>query len=389
MKIKKRRLSLDQVKYIANADLQNDVRSKFTRPTKLRLKQPVCKIDDEYNSLDDLNDNIEHEMKFKKRDRLYSKGIKVKRNLLNEDELSLYDKKGYLLPAKTLSEYIYQMPSKEECDIFIDKTKNSLSKYETFIYYLKMIFINNAYFQNLFPIVKEQKPGRDLYTWIALVQFATTIFLIPFYTRIERAYTNEATDDFSTNQFSGTMVIAVFTQIGIIIFDRYLYLSRMFIRIDKHEIEKLEEKINEENAPVTQSKSLTSLNRISSFNLNNSFISNYMRNKQRKDSQDSKQRKSVYGGDKKMGDMLDDKEEPEENEEISLERGNSHKAIMMKYYFLLFMLILIHYLVFWYFPNKGNQQIQGNNYCNYNLKNSTHCNEVRMNWALFIFYLLY
>lgn len=252
-----------------------------------------------------------------------------------------------------------------------------------------MIFINNAYFQNLFPVVKEQKPGRDLYTWIALIQFTTTIFLILFYTRIERAYANEATDDFSTNQFSGTMVIAVFTQIGIIIFDRYLYLSRMFIRIDKHEIEKVEEKINEENAPVTQSKSLTSINRISSFNLNNSFISNYMRNKQRKDSNDYNQRKSVYGGDKKMGDMLDDKEEPDENEEIRLERGISHKAIMMKYYFLLFMLILIHYLVFWYYPNKGNQQIQGNNYCNYNLTNSNHCNEVRMNWALFIFYLLY
>lgn len=105
---------MDQVKYKVDLDLLNDVRSKFTRPTRLKLKETVYQIDDDYNSLDDLNDNIEHEMKYKKRNRLYSKGIKIKMNQLNEDELSLYDKKGHLLPAKTLSEYIYQMPSKEE-----------------------------------------------------------------------------------------------------------------------------------------------------------------------------------------------------------------------------------------------------------------------------------
>lgn len=180
---------------------------------------------------------------------------------------------------------------------------------------------------------------------------------------MEKAYKSKGTDDFSTNQFSGTMVLAVFAQISIIILDRYLYLSRKFIKIEKQEIEQIEEKI-EENASVGHSKSMGSISRISSFNLNSAIINTYIKNKKRKDS-DAFMNKSVFKGDKTLEELVEEHEDPSDVQEIKLERNNSKRSIMLKYYFQIFLLIFIHYLVFWYFPNRGNQQIQKHNYCDF------------------------
>ena len=61
---------------------------------------------------------------------------------------------------------------------------------------------------------------------------------------MDKDYTNDSTDDFTINQFSGTMVLAVFLQIFIIIADRYFYISRSYLTIKNQEIEKEEELIN-------------------------------------------------------------------------------------------------------------------------------------------------
>jgi len=47
---------------------------------------------------------------------------------------------------------------------------------------LKWIFVQNGYFQRLFPTIREQKPGKDLYTALASFQILIIIYMIFFYT---------------------------------------------------------------------------------------------------------------------------------------------------------------------------------------------------------------
>lgn len=44
--------------------------------------------------------------------------------------------------------------------------------------------------QSLFPSVKEQKPGMDLFPWTATIQFIICLFLIFFYTKMDADFTN-------------------------------------------------------------------------------------------------------------------------------------------------------------------------------------------------------
>jgi hypothetical protein len=52
------------------------------------------------------------------------------------------------------------------------------------------LFLKNAYFERLFPSVKEQKPGRDLYALIATFQSVLCMFMIFFYTKMDADVTN-------------------------------------------------------------------------------------------------------------------------------------------------------------------------------------------------------
>lgn len=92
--------------------------------------------------------------------------------------------------------------------------------------------------RSLFPSIKEQKPGRDLYALIATVQFIICVFLIFFYTKMDADITNNMADAINYNQFSGQMVIALFLQILVMIIDRYLYKSKTFISVQQKELNK-------------------------------------------------------------------------------------------------------------------------------------------------------
>lgn len=73
---------------------------------------------------------------------------------------------------------------------------------------MQRLLYKNSYFERLFPSVKEQKPGQDLYAVTASFQFLICIFLIFFYTKMDADVTGS--DSLTYNQFSGQMVIALF-----------------------------------------------------------------------------------------------------------------------------------------------------------------------------------
>jgi hypothetical protein len=50
---------------------------------------------------------------------------------------------------------------------------------------IKWLLYDNSYFEKLFPSIKEQKPGRDLYAVIATIQFVICLFIIFFFTKMD------------------------------------------------------------------------------------------------------------------------------------------------------------------------------------------------------------
>lgn len=88
--------------------------------------------------------------------------------------------------------------------------------------------------------------------------------------------------------------------------------------------------------------------------------------------------------------IVEDEDNQEEEAKIALTRTDDNFALVLKYYLQWLLLILIHISVFWWFPNKVNIIVQGHSYCDFeDLDTRQNCNEVRMNWALIVFYLLY
>ena len=85
-----------------------------------------------------------------------------------------------------------------------------------------------THFKQLFPTLKEQKPGVDLYARITFWQFIICFYLITYYTYLDARGTQNLE---STNQYSFNMVIMLFIQVAVMIVERYI--SRTNTRIEK------------------------------------------------------------------------------------------------------------------------------------------------------------
>jgi len=94
----------------------------------------------------------------------------------------------------------------------------------------KLVRAMGAYnhFQNLFPTLKEQKPGVDMYARITFWQFIICFYLITYYTYLDARGTQNLE---TTNQYSFNMVIMLFVQVAVMIIERYI--SRTNTRIHK------------------------------------------------------------------------------------------------------------------------------------------------------------
>ena len=80
------------------------------------------------------------------------------------------------------------------------------------------------FIKRLCPKNIEEKPGRDLYRWSIFIQLIILIYIFCFYPRLEGDAT-DISDSFTSNYFSGRMVIAMLFHIGVILLDRYIYLE--------------------------------------------------------------------------------------------------------------------------------------------------------------------
>ena len=85
------------------------------------------------------------------------------------------------------------------------------------------------------PLMDAQKPGTDFYTPVIIIQLLTLVVIFCAFTGMDGEQ-QDITQSFSANQFSGEMVVAIMCQIGLILIDRYLYLtatSQSLMRVDE------------------------------------------------------------------------------------------------------------------------------------------------------------
>lgn len=170
------------------------------------------------------------------------------------------------------------------------------------------------FLMRLLPRQPEEKPGKDYYLTILMIQFIILVFLLCFYTKMDGEY-REISSAFAASTFSGYMVIAVACHIIIMMLDKYFYLSRSSSAFSK----------------IVESA----------------------------------------------------------NSEVELCRGIKwDMSTILKLIMHMTLLVLIHILVFWYYPIHSNNNLNNKSTCD-DIYDENHCNNYQINWSLQLFYFIY
>ena len=215
-----------------------------------------------------------------------------------------------------------------------------------------------TYFQKLFPKIRNEKPGNNLYPAYTIIMFVLIIYILFFYTRMIQDNTYGPVN-LDTTQFSGEMVLFLILHVLIIIFDRVIYISQnpdnilyeyyLYRRnpknnegelIEQKELDEIKRKIKEEN--IT----------------NNNYINSPIEN---------------IDAIKKEYNIF------------FIQNEQFNKPLLNKYILHIFTVIFSHILIFFYFPMKGNINLGNDIFCSIQKK----CNNFVDNYMIIIFYILY
>ena len=145
----------------------------------------------------------------------------------------------YAQSARALTEYPYEEITIDEAQQFINDELSNIGIFQNYFQQTRKRLFKNSYFKRLFPSVSTQKPGRDFYAQMAMIQFIILVYTIMFFTFMERDYTDITSQKLQIRQFSALLVLAAFLQIFIMLLDRYIYIAKSFTihRSDENEEE--------------------------------------------------------------------------------------------------------------------------------------------------------
>ena len=129
---------------------------------------------------------------------------------------------------RSLTEYPYDEITYDAAQNFIDEEIKNKGIFQNYYTQTKRKLFKNQYFKRLFPSITTMKPGKDFYAQMAFIQFLIIVFIILFFSFMERDYTNITSQKLQIKQFSALLVVAVFVQIFIMLVDRYIYISKSF-----------------------------------------------------------------------------------------------------------------------------------------------------------------
>ena len=215
-----------------------------------------------------------------------------------------------------------------------------------------------TYFERLFPQIRNEKPGNNLYPAYTIIMFLIIIYILFFYTKMIQDNTYGSVN-LETSQFSGNMVFFLIIHVIIIICDRIIYITQNPENIIyQYYLYRRNPKNNQgELIPKTELNTLT-INIEKENNTNKNYINCPLKN--------------IDSIKKEYNIFL------VQNEEFN-------KPLLNKYILHIFTVIFSHITIFIYFPLKGNINLGNDIFCSSKKK----CNNFVDNYLIIIFYILY
>ena len=278
-----------------------------------------------------------------------SKSKKIK--LENPIEVKAFNRKYLKLNKKQ------KLSNNKNKDIKIENTKNSNNEknmLDTFKEKYKAE--GKTYYQRLFPKIRNEKPGGDYYLVYTITMVLITVYIVLFYTTMVQDVTFDYLSEV-TKQFSGSMIVFLFFHVIILFYDRVIYTSQN--RYDlQYDYIFYDKKTNE---PITEKEFS---------NIKSDITSKY-----------SEVKKEHFAIPFEYIEILKSKYDI-----VFIQNEKFNIPLLQKYILQLFLVIFSHIIIFFYFPMKGNLNLNGTLSCE-DINES--CNDFPQSPALIFFYCLY
>ena len=189
--------------------------------------------------------------------------------------------------------------------------------------------------------------------------FLICMYILIFYTRMDQDKTYGSVN-LDTTQFSGNMVIILILHIIILAYDRVIFVSQNRENI---EYEYYFYKRNENNGQGEL---------ISDVELN------HLKSEITKNDENSKYNKISAKEIEKL---------KEKYNILFIQKEQFNKPLLNKYILHLFTTFLSHFMIFFYFPIRGNINLGNEHYCD--VEEEKECNEFNKNKYIIFFYIIY
>ena len=220
-----------------------------------------------------------------------------------------------------------------------------------------------SFFNNLFPKIRNEKPGRDYYVFYTSTYILILLYIIIFYTNMEQDKTFGAVIE-QQKQVSGNMVVILILHVLFFVCDRIIY-----IRQNRNNLKYKYAIYNKEtNNPISQKeydeiKSII-IDKYENMNLENNFKIplNYI-------------------------DKLNEKYKI-----VIIQHEEFNYPLFLKYIHQIIITLFSHIIIFFFLPFKGTYNILGTPFCEIkkNEDNKTNeCNNFQDNKYMIVFYILY
>ena len=288
-----------------------------------------------------------------KNSRLKKRHMKLKSNLSSQSVRTndgIINKKNDIENMSLLSDISNEDIKKDSNQVFSFYQKNKINR--------KYDESKKSYFEKLFPKIRNEKPGSNLYPAYTIIMFLLIIYVLFFYTKMIKD-TTYGSVNLETSQFSGEMVICLIIHVTIIICDRVIYISQNPENIFyEYYLYKRNPKNNQ--GELILEKELDGIKRkIREENINNK---NYI-NCPVKNIDEYKKDYNIF----------------------YIQNEQFNKPLLYKYLLHMFTVIFSHIIIFFYFPMKGNINLGSDIFCS----SKNKCNNFVDNYMIIIFYILY
>jgi len=222
-------------------------------------------------------------------------------------------------------------------------------------------FLNNEFFKNLFPFVRNEKPGNDYYVFYTSIFMIILLYLIVFYTSMEQDKTFGAVTA-NQNQFSGIMVIFLVFHVLFLIWDRIIYIKQ-----NRNNLKYKYAIYNKENSkPISQNEY---------DKIKKDIINKYI---------EQTELQNNFKIPLNYIETLNNKYKI-----VFIQHEEFNYPLFGKYIHHILITIFSHILIFFFLPFKGNYNIVGTYYCSKKNDQNENCNNFLDNKYIIFFYILY